>query len=200
MHKGEQQRAHLIDVARDLFAEKGYEATTNKALNQAAGTSDGLLYYYFPHGKQDILDTIVKEGLIQRVGEVDIDFSAAATRQELAETLVAMIERVWGMFAREDNYQSFLITVRNRMLLSKHNASWLEQYTSLLQQRIEAALAQVIPGLGYPREQAPVLAGVVIALVITPLYTELLLGNHRELSAAQKTLLQEEVAFILRKE
>ncbi|WP_390405244.1 TetR/AcrR family transcriptional regulator [Lacticaseibacillus jixiensis] len=197
MHKGEQQRAHLIDVARDLFAEQGYEATTNKALNQAAGTSDGLLYYYFPHGKQDILDTIVKEGLIQRVGEVTIDFSAATTRQELSETLVAMIAQVWGMFAREDNYQSFLITVRNRMLLSKHNASWLEQYTSLLQQRIEAALAQVMPTLGYRQAQAPVLAKVVIALVITPLYTELLLGNRRELSATQKTTLQEEVAFIL---
>lgn len=198
MHKGEQQRAHLIDVARDLFAEQGYEATTNKALNQAAGTSDGLLYYYFPHGKQDILDTIVKEGLIQRVGEVTIDFSTATTRQKLGETLVAMIAQVWGMFAREDNYQSFLITVRNRMLLSKHNASWLEQYTSLLQQRIEAALAQVMPALGYRQAQAPALAKVVIALVITPLYTELLLGNRRELSATQKTTLQEEVAFILR--
>ena len=198
MQKGEQQRAHLIDVARDLFAEKGYEGTTNHALNKAAGTSDGLLYYYFPKGKQDILDTIVKEGLTQRVDEVNIDFSDASTREELAQSIVTLIENIWSMFSREDNYQSFIISVRSRMLMSKRGSDWLVKYTDLLHERLNNALAEVVPDLGFSESQADVLTSVVVALVISPLFTDLLMGNQRQPGEDEKARLREEIRFILR--
>lgn len=197
MEKGAHQRAHLIDVARDLFAAQGYEATTTRALNQAAGTSDGLLYYYFPHGKQDILDTIVEEGLTRRANEFTVDFSRVDSKADLAEQLVRLIDGVWQSLAREDNYQSFIITVRNRMLLSQAGSDWLDGYTSGLEQRILAGLATVGPKLGYSEGQIPVLTSIIAALVISPLFTELLLRNQRTLAIDQLTQLKSQIEFLL---
>ncbi|MFD1483931.1 TetR/AcrR family transcriptional regulator [Lacticaseibacillus baoqingensis] len=197
MDKGAQQRAHLLDVARDLFAEKGYEATTTRALNQAAGTSDGLLYYYFPHGKQDLLDTIVKEGLTQRVNALAVDFSAVHTKAQLEGQLVTMIEEIWQLFAREDNYQSFIITVRERMLLSEVGSDWVLQYTEQLEKRLLQALVAVGPQLALDEPQLPVLVSVIAALVITPLFSELLLRNQRTLGEQQLAVLQQQVHLVV---
>jgi AcrR family transcriptional regulator len=40
-------RARLVDVARRLFATKGYDATTNRDLAEAAGLTSGAIYHYF---------------------------------------------------------------------------------------------------------------------------------------------------------
>ena len=37
----------MLDVARRLFAESGYDATTNRAIAEASGLTAGALYHYF---------------------------------------------------------------------------------------------------------------------------------------------------------
>src|ERR1700743_1333140 len=51
--KPQQERATLrlanfLDVAADLFAEIGYEATTMTAIAERSGSGIGTLYHYFP--------------------------------------------------------------------------------------------------------------------------------------------------------
>lgn len=46
--KGESTRQLLYEAATQLFAERGYEATTMRAIADRAGVSPGLLYRYFP--------------------------------------------------------------------------------------------------------------------------------------------------------
>ncbi len=45
--KGEQTKAAIIDAALALFAERGFEATTMRAIAETAGVSLGNAYYYF---------------------------------------------------------------------------------------------------------------------------------------------------------
>ncbi len=45
--KAQHTRALILKTALDLFAEKGYEATTMRDIAQAAGVSLGLAYRYF---------------------------------------------------------------------------------------------------------------------------------------------------------
>jgi AcrR family transcriptional regulator len=40
-------RARILDVARQTFADLGYDATTNKVLAAEAGITTGALYHYF---------------------------------------------------------------------------------------------------------------------------------------------------------
>jgi AcrR family transcriptional regulator len=46
--RGKQRVAALIDAGAELFAEKGYEATTMTEIAQRAGAAIGSLYQFFP--------------------------------------------------------------------------------------------------------------------------------------------------------
>ncbi|MEQ1698704.1 MAG: TetR family transcriptional regulator [Ilumatobacteraceae bacterium] len=50
--RGEQTRTAIIDAALGLFSEKGYEATTMRAIAERAGVSLGNAYYYFASKEQ----------------------------------------------------------------------------------------------------------------------------------------------------
>lgn len=52
--KGERTRAKIVEAALELFREHGYEATTMRAVADAAGVSLGNAYYYF-RSKDELL-------------------------------------------------------------------------------------------------------------------------------------------------
>ena len=54
-------RRKLLDAAEKLFAAKGYNATPVRKINKSIGMADGLLYHYFPDGKKEILQVLVRE-------------------------------------------------------------------------------------------------------------------------------------------
>lgn len=199
MAKSEQQREHILDVARDLFAQNGYEATTTRQLNKAVGIADGLMYYYFPHGKQEILDTIVRQGIASGEGEVQLDMTDVTTRAEVEDRLLAFIQQVWELFTREDNYQSFMITIRERMLLTDAESSWLHNITMAIETNIEKALLAVQNVLDCQPEDAPQMASLIIAIMERTLYDELLIRSNRVLASDQLKQLRSEVHFLLNK-
>ncbi len=54
--KGEQSRAAIFDAALDLFQERGYEATTMRAIAERAGVSLGSSYHYFASKEHLVLE------------------------------------------------------------------------------------------------------------------------------------------------
>lgn len=67
----------IRDAARTLFAQRGYEATSMRAIAEAADVSLGLAYNYFS-GKEDLLRVIVEEGMAQveaTLTELDTEMS-----------------------------------------------------------------------------------------------------------------------------
>jgi AcrR family transcriptional regulator len=78
----EDRRQQIIDVARDLFASRGYEGTTTRELADKAGINEALLFRHFPskeelywsvlqhmidmHGTKDRLREHVRSGMTQR--------------------------------------------------------------------------------------------------------------------------------------
>ena len=55
--RGKQRVAALIDAGAELFAEKGYEATTMTEIAQRAGAAIGSLYQFFP-SKEALAETL----------------------------------------------------------------------------------------------------------------------------------------------
>jgi AcrR family transcriptional regulator len=53
-------REHLLDAALDLFAERGFEASTTKLIAERAGVPNGLIYYYFGT-KEKLLEVLFTE-------------------------------------------------------------------------------------------------------------------------------------------
>jgi AcrR family transcriptional regulator len=54
--RGETSRAAILDAALDLFQERGYEATTMRAIAERAGASLGSSYHYFPSKEHLVLE------------------------------------------------------------------------------------------------------------------------------------------------
>jgi len=87
--KGEQTRARIVEAALRLFMERGYEATTMRAVAKEAGVSLGNAYYYFAS----------KEHLLQAYYRRIHDLHAAAsadvlkTERDLKPRLVGVLER-----------------------------------------------------------------------------------------------------------
>jgi AcrR family transcriptional regulator len=69
-------RAALIDAARGLFAERGYEDVGAEEIVRAAGLTRGALYHHFPSGKRDLLEAVyeaVEAESTERVAHVVLD-------------------------------------------------------------------------------------------------------------------------------
>jgi len=69
-----ERRAHLVRLAGELFAEKGFRATTVREIADAAGILSGSLYHHFA-SKESIGDEILRGFL----DEVLADYRAAVT-------------------------------------------------------------------------------------------------------------------------
>ncbi|CAM5243349.1 MULTISPECIES: TetR/AcrR family transcriptional regulator [Streptomyces] len=70
-------RRRLLDAARDLFAERGYEGATVREIAERAGANQALLFRYFG-SKQGLLTEVVAQGGLEQ-------FRATAP-EELFET------------------------------------------------------------------------------------------------------------------
>jgi len=82
---GEQTRARLLDIALDLFAEKGFDATTLQEIADRLGVTKAALYYHF-RSKSEILDAILDIG--HRRGDELLD---QAERQQPHSARVAHV-------------------------------------------------------------------------------------------------------------
>src|SRR5260370_3455285 len=82
----EERRAAIIKAVRQVFAERGFDGTTTRALAHAAGVSEALLFKHFPN----------KEALFSAMqlsccNEDDHDlFSRLMALEPSASTLVLM--------------------------------------------------------------------------------------------------------------
>ncbi len=62
MSKKKNSRERIVAGARELFAEKGYQATSISEIATTAGLSEGAIYRYF-NSKEDLLLACVKPAL-----------------------------------------------------------------------------------------------------------------------------------------
>jgi len=54
-------RQRLMEAALQLFAQKGYADTRVRDINRSLDLADGILYHYFPGGKDELLQTLITE-------------------------------------------------------------------------------------------------------------------------------------------
>jgi TetR/AcrR family transcriptional regulator len=100
------RRISILDAAREVFSEHGYEATTMDLIATAAGVAKGTLYLYYP-AKAAIYSAAVMEGL-----------------RELANLTAAVLES--GLDIREV-LRSFLLT---RLRYFETHADFFRIYSS----------------------------------------------------------------------
>jgi AcrR family transcriptional regulator len=90
-----EKRQHILMCARQVFAQRGYEAATIKDILIASGISNGALFVYFKN-KRDILLAIIDENLglfCNRIDEI-ADSSHEIEREEAFVLLLEMVRQI----------------------------------------------------------------------------------------------------------
>ena len=117
MNQGSGRRADVVQLAGELFAQKGYRATTVREIADAAGILSGSLYHHF-----DSKESIGDEILSGFINDVLADYRAAAASggspREVLEQIVrstsqtlarhrpalAMLQNDWSYFSGQPRF------------------------------------------------------------------------------------------------
>lgn len=98
--RGTESRARIVEAALALFEERGYEATTMRAVAERAGVSLGNAYYYFA-SKEHLL-----QAFYARAHEEHVELARPVLARE--KTLVARLKGVLRVkLENEERYHRF---------------------------------------------------------------------------------------------
>lgn len=130
--QAEERRKQLLQASKELFAEQGFHATPIRKINRSIGMADGLIYHYFPKGKQQILETIVEEAFTSRFETLQQLSNSITNDIPLKQTLIAFLERMYELIMSDR--QSALIMFRERAHLSD---DFVEKLSAMIMNRLD---------------------------------------------------------------
>lgn len=108
-----ERRQQILDTAKQLFAANGYHATSMRTINKKVGMSEALTYHYFPGGKLEILQTIIKEVEEERAKDIDKSIKAFGDDTSLKEALVLLVRKMAERFAKDKEFLQIMLQERN---------------------------------------------------------------------------------------
>ncbi|WP_242836916.1 TetR/AcrR family transcriptional regulator [Clostridium beijerinckii] len=112
-----ERRSQLLESAKELFAANGYHATTTRQITKNIGMADGLIYHYFPEGKKQILDIIIKEFVDDRWIQLEKDISEVTCDISLQEILFRLGNIIFKYIGNDKNI--LVILLREQNILSE---------------------------------------------------------------------------------
>jgi AcrR family transcriptional regulator len=118
-------RRAILGAARELFAERGFERTTMRAVGTRAAVDPALIYHYFGD----------KDGLLAAVVEPPVDLVAALTgiADDPGQAGEEIVRRVIGLWENRPD-------IRDRMLAMLRTALSHERAAQLLRDMLRSAL------------------------------------------------------------
>lgn len=143
-----EKRQEIVDAARALFLEVGYESTSMTAIAAAAGVASNTIYWYFKDKDEllvAVLDAALEEGLSKFLDSLATDSTGrllmVVNQLQQASRLVA--------------------TVHARMHLSPAIAAWHDRFHELSETLIQAEMNEA----GIPPEKAKSLVKIWVFTV-----------------------------------
>jgi AcrR family transcriptional regulator len=101
-------REKILNVALELFAKKGYHATSISQIAKKAKISKGLMYNYFP-SKEKLLDEIIQQGF-NSLAELEFKFDKKVKPAEQLEDFVgSVLENLYSNFNYWQLYLALLV-------------------------------------------------------------------------------------------
>jgi AcrR family transcriptional regulator len=151
---GPQRRHQLVEVARGLFAERGFEATSVEEIAQRAGVSKPVVYEHFG-GKEGLYAVVVDREMETLLEMITSSLSKNRSRYRVQQVALALLTYM------EDRTDGFRILVRGTP-----TAGETGKYTSLLTDAI-SQVEHLLASDFQRRDRDPALA---------PMYAQALVG------------------------
>jgi len=128
----EEKRGELVDAARRLFIEDGYDATSMAALARAAGVAPNTIYWYFGD-KDDVLIAVLDAVLADALTEY-----AAAADLPIAEQMLWTVRRLQRL-------QRLVTTVHARIARSEALNAWHDAFHATTEGLLRASIEPAVP-------------------------------------------------------
>ena len=158
----ERQRKAIMDAAAELFAQKGYQATTTKDIADSVDIGESTLYGYFSSKKE-----LLKAILSQQAEMVD-SLLVHLTELEQPQSVVALVDLLMEKILARTVYNRVLIAeawTDDEILQSYVIARWqpvLQTLQNFISMKIaQGAFRSVEPGMG-----ARMIVGSFIAAIL----------------------------------
>lgn len=179
-----ERKQQILQVAKELFAEKGYHAVSMRELNKAIGMADALTYHYFPGGKFEILTTVLQTAQEERIGGIVLFFQNifAKTDLPLSDALNELIIGLAKKLTEDQAY--FQILIRERSLLSDEQKEALDGLTTLPFEAMSEYLSRCAQQGEIRQMDFSLASSQFLAHIVFTIIQQLLRGNRMEQTEA----------------
>ncbi len=156
---GPERREQLIGVARNLFADQGYEATSVEEIAERAKVSKPVVYEHFG-GKEGIYAVIVDREIRSLVDRIKDALSPGHPRRTIVKAVDAFLEYI------EEEQAGFRILVRDAPVGASGGS--LPSVLDEIAQAVEELLAVELKDRGFSPKMAPVLSRCLVGMIAMP--------------------------------
>jgi AcrR family transcriptional regulator len=162
--RGEETRSHILDVAGELFARRGYDATSVADICAQAGVTKGAFYHHF-ESKQTVFLELRDHWLAPLESQLTLARDPTQTLPQLLQSIANMLRAMVAEAGEDQRQQVFLEllsaarqdpTILPAMLAPMHRYhEWFEQLIragikeGALRKVDRALAAQVLVSLGF---------------------------------------------------
>ena len=98
------RRKQIIQVAMDLFASLGFKGATTRAIAQAAGVSEAIIFRHFAT-KEDLYDAIITTCIEKRQEVWECEAPVIKRREDISDLLRGFAQ---GLISRNRQDQTFI--------------------------------------------------------------------------------------------
>ncbi|WP_197024173.1 TetR/AcrR family transcriptional regulator [Nocardiopsis sp. CNT312] len=152
---GKERRQQLVEIGRELFAERGFDATSVEEIAARAGVSKPVVYEHFG-GKEGIYAVVVDREMRTLLDMVGHALTADNARDKIEQAAMALLLYV------EEHTLGFRVLTRD-----SHVASGTGSFASLINDmasRVEHIMVDEFAKRGYDPALAPMYAQALVGM------------------------------------
>jgi AcrR family transcriptional regulator len=150
------RRAQLIRIGREVFAERGYEATSVEEIAERAKVSKPVVYEHFG-GKEGLYAVIVDREVSALLGRIRGALDSVHPRGALEQAAEAFLRYI------EEEGDGFRVLVRDTPLGTAGGT--MPSVIGDIAAHVEGLLAREFKRRGYDRSIAPIMARSLVGMV-----------------------------------
>ena len=153
-----ERREQLIEIARGLFAERGFDASSVEEIAARAGVSKPVVYEHFG-GKEGLYAVVVDREVRDLLTMIRDALTAGHPRSLLEQAALALLDYI------EQSSDGFRILVRDSPVGSASGS--FMSIISDVASRVEYILAAEFTARGFDADAAPMYAQMLVGMVAT---------------------------------
>lgn len=150
------KRDAICDAALTLFAEKGVQATTTRAIAEQAGAAEGTLYRHFD-GKADLAQSLYRRCSAE-LQEMLADANEATSAPP--DRLEAFVRSIFAFYASKPASCTYLLSTQESGVVGPEDGTGSPP-TIMVADVLEEGMQQGV----FAQASAPLVAGWILAMI-----------------------------------